>query len=155
MERTEDDLAGDDSCTPHRLDAELEALRPRVGGEGLAEVRALLLRQKFLAQEQERRRIAGELHDGICQSLTAVLLGLQVASMASTLEEVQAQLAETRRSCALAAADLRRLTRRLRVGALEASGLAAALGRSAEDGAPSSGLETEAGVAPDSGPHRG
>jgi len=41
------------------------------------EVRGLLLQQLVMAQEEERRRIALELHDQIGQDLTAVIIGLK------------------------------------------------------------------------------
>ena len=53
------------------------------------ETRSWLFRQELSAREQERRRIAGELHDGICQTLTAMLLGLQVVERSSGWNEAR------------------------------------------------------------------
>ncbi|MEB3367350.1 HAMP domain-containing sensor histidine kinase [Saccharopolyspora mangrovi] len=78
------------------------------------------------AQEDERRRIARELHDEVGQSLTAVLLELRrVAdeapdSVATALHQVQ----ETTRD---SLDEIRRIARRLRPGVLEELGLASAL----------------------------
>ena len=80
---------------------------------GGSDHRSHFLRQLLAAQEHQRRHIARELHDGICQSLTAILLGLQVVQTASTLEEARDAAQELRRLAAVALMDLRRLARSL------------------------------------------
>ncbi len=78
-------------------------------------------------QEEERRRLARELHDDTLQSLIALNQRIQLAQMtladspsASTLAEIQTLLEQTM-------ADLRRFTRALRPIYLEDLGLVAAL----------------------------
>ena len=65
----------------------------RRGQERMAEAnegRARLLKQVLSAREEEQRRIARDLHDGIGQSLTSLLLGLRVAAEVPTFEEARA-----------------------------------------------------------------
>jgi two-component system sensor histidine kinase UhpB len=78
------------------------------------------------AQEDERRRIAQELHDEIGQTLTAVLLELKhVADQApGPLRSELLQVQETTRG---SLDEIRRIARRLRPGVLEELGLTSAL----------------------------
>lgn len=84
-------------------------------------------------QEKEWRRIAREIHDGLSQYLTALLLGLQVAAASRNLDEVLSHLAGLRRTCALAMADTCRLTHGLRPSILDDFGLGPALEQLAAD----------------------
>jgi two-component system sensor histidine kinase UhpB len=84
------------------------------------------------AQEDERQRIAQELHDEIGQSLTVVLLGLKrVLDRApdELRDEVSAAAELTRGSLD----EVRRVARRLRPGVLEDLGLVSALSALATD----------------------
>ncbi|ACY95760.1 MULTISPECIES: sensor histidine kinase [Thermomonospora] len=78
------------------------------------------------AQEEERRRIAQELHDEIGQSLTAVLLELKRLTdrVPEPLREDVRYAQETIRD---SLDEVRRIARRLRPGVLEDLGLASAL----------------------------
>jgi len=78
------------------------------------------------AQEDERRRIAQELHDEVGQTLTAVLLGLKRAADHApppVREELRLAQESTRDSLD----EIRRIARRLRPGVLEELGLVSAL----------------------------
>ncbi|RRO16710.1 HAMP domain-containing protein [Saccharopolyspora rhizosphaerae] len=78
------------------------------------------------AQEEERRRIARELHDEVGQSLTAVLLELRrVADEAP--ESVSTALHQVQETTRDSLDEIRRIARRLRPGVLEELGLASAL----------------------------
>jgi two-component system sensor histidine kinase UhpB len=88
--------------------------------------RATSAARALSAQEDERRRIAQELHDEIGQTLTAVLLELKrVADQAPGPVAVQIRgVQETTRN---SLDEIRRIARRLRPGVLEELGLASAL----------------------------
>ena len=78
------------------------------------------------AQEDERRRIAQELHDEIGQTLTAVLLELKrVADHAPP--GVRADLLQVQETTRDSLDEIRRIARRLRPGVLEELGLLSAL----------------------------
>jgi two-component system, NarL family, sensor histidine kinase UhpB len=96
-----------------RMMQRLEAERRRAGSAALA------------AQEQERARVARELHDEVNQSLTAVLLRLEAAREASS-PELEPQLAEIKALANQAMRELLSLARQLRPTALDDLGLAAA-----------------------------
>jgi two-component system sensor histidine kinase UhpB len=88
--------------------------------------RATSSRRVLSAQEDERRRIAQELHDEVGQTLTAVLLGLKrVADQAP--EAMRPALHEVQETTRDSLDEIRRIARRLRPGVLEELGLASAL----------------------------
>src|ERR1700687_889439 len=108
----------------------------RRGQERTAEAnegRARLLKQVLSAREEEQRRIARDLHDGIGQSLTSLLLGLRAAAEVPTLEEARARLGELRGITAALLEEVRRLARGLRPSVLDDLGLAAVLERDTAD----------------------
>jgi signal transduction histidine kinase len=108
----------------------------RRGQERLAEAnegRARLLKQVLSAREEEQRRISRDLHDGIGQSLTSLLLGLRFAEEMPTFEEARARLGELRCITAALLDEVRRLARGLRPTVLDDLGLAAFLERYAAD----------------------
>ena len=87
------------------------------------------VRSMLQAQEAERSRLSRDLHDQTGQSLTALLLGLNAARRAGTLEEAQSALGELDGLVREALADVRSIAVRLRPAALDEHGLAAALER--------------------------
>ncbi|MGC8903960.1 sensor histidine kinase [Thermus sp.] len=89
------------------------------------------------AQEEERRRVGRELHDGVGSLLTAALLTLKVA------ERHPARLPEARERVAEALEEVRRLSRELRLPLLDDLGLQEALQRYLEEYR-KSGLKVEA-----------
>jgi two-component system sensor histidine kinase UhpB len=78
------------------------------------------------AQEQERARVARDLHDEVNQSLTALLLRLEAARVKAPVELAH-ELAETKALANQAMEELLMLARQLRPTALDDLGLKAAL----------------------------
>lgn len=79
------------------------------------------------AQEEERRRIARELHDEAAQSMTSLLVRLRLLEQARTPERAQERVTELRELTARALEDVRRIALELRPSVLDDLGLAAAL----------------------------
>jgi two-component system, NarL family, sensor histidine kinase UhpB len=96
-----------------RMMRRLEAERRRAGSAALQ------------AQEEERARVARDLHDEVNQSLTGLLLRLEAAREAAP-PEMEAELAETKALANQAMRELLSLARQLRPTALDDLGLAAA-----------------------------
>lgn len=90
--------------------------------------RTLLLSQLISAQEEERKRIARELHDGVGQALTSILVHIKVLEQSAD-PATQTRMAELRQLVDETLADVRLLSRELRPSALDDLGLAAALER--------------------------
>jgi PAS domain S-box-containing protein len=100
----------------------------------LAEVRRRLLLERTLsAQEEERRRIARELHDEAGQLLTAVLVGLRTLEDARKMAEVRVQGHRLREIAARAIDEVGRLARGLHPAVLDDLGLGVALSRYAAE----------------------
>ncbi|WP_203716462.1 sensor histidine kinase [Asanoa siamensis] len=88
--------------------------------------RAASTGRALTAQEDERRRIAQELHDEVGQTLTAVLLELKrVGDHAPP--DVRAELHEVQETTRNSLDEIRRIARRLRPGVLAELGLESAL----------------------------
>ncbi len=112
-------------------------------------MRGELLHRLFRAQDEERARIARDLHDEIGQHLTALLVGLKTIESVSNLETAKARAGELRGLAAIAHDEVRRLARGLRPGVLEELGLEAAVGRLCEDFERAHGTTVRLDVAPD------
>jgi two-component system sensor histidine kinase UhpB len=84
------------------------------------------------AQEEERKRVARDLHDEVNQALTALLLRLE-ASAQHAPPELRAELDETKQLANQAMLELLDLARQLRPAALDDHGLAVALGSQIRD----------------------
>ncbi len=84
-------------------------------------------------QEEERRRLARDLHDDTIQSLIALNQQIQLAQMSASDEASAARLATMQQMAGQIVADLRRLTRDLRPIYLEDLGLVPALEMLARD----------------------
>ena len=97
-----------------RMMRRLEAERRRAGTAALR------------AQEEERARLARDLHDEVNQSLTGVLLRLEAAREQAPAE-LEPELAETKALANQAMTELLSLARQLRPTALDDLGLAAAV----------------------------
>lgn len=108
-------------------ESELEAQRAR------SELRREVMRGAIAAQEEERRRIARELHDATGQSLTGALLTLRRISQATDLEAARADALQLRDQLAEALREVRGLATRLRPTALDDLGLRVAIERLVEE----------------------
>lgn len=97
----------------HRLLHRMDEERKRSG--------KLVLR----AQEEERRRVARDLHDEVNQALTAILLRLE--ALAQDTPERAAEVAELKRLASQAMDELLNLARQLRPTALDDHGLVPAI----------------------------
>ena len=78
-------------------------------------------------EEDERRRIALELHDGVGQVLTAMTLTLDAAGGRTGVRATEQRVTSARRMAATALAEVRHLAHRMRPSRLEERGLAAAI----------------------------
>jgi len=79
------------------------------------------------AQEEERHRLARDLHDEAAQALTSLLVHLRLLERAGTAEEAQQRVHELRELTAFALEDVRRVAVDLRPTILDDLGLAPAL----------------------------
>lgn len=102
-----------------RMMRRLEAERRRAGSAALR------------AQEEERTRVARDLHDEVNQSLTGLLLRLEAVRDAAP-PELETELAETKSLANQAMRELLSLARQLRPTALDDLGLTAAVGGQVE-----------------------
>jgi len=91
--------------------------------------RAHLLESLISAEDDERRRIARELHDETGQSLTALLVGLRTIADIAMLAEVRTIALRLRDVAARTVDDVGRLARGLHPAVLDDQGLAAAARR--------------------------
>ena len=122
----------------------LDIAAPRVNGDGsfagfvgsAADITDQKLAQEALekiggklieAQEEERSRIARELHDDICQRLALLSMELEQANRRSNGSEGSAKIEEVRRHCAQIATDVQALSHKLHSSKLEYLGLAPAI----------------------------
>jgi signal transduction histidine kinase len=87
------------------------------------------LRRVVAAQEQERRRLARELHDETGQALTSILLGLRTVEEAEGESDMRVALSEVRELVRATLQDVRQLAVELRPKVLDDFGLVAALER--------------------------
>jgi two-component system sensor histidine kinase UhpB len=101
--------------------------------EDHAERLRLLPGQILRAQEEERRRVARELHDEAAQSLTSLLVRLRLLEQAQTPEMAQQRVAELRQLTARALDDVRRIAVELRPSMLDDLGLVAAVQAHVDD----------------------
>jgi DNA-binding NarL/FixJ family response regulator/signal transduction histidine kinase len=105
-----------------------ESFNAMIGELGaVAKQRAQLLKRILTVQEEERSRIAHELHDHTGQQLSALLYRVSVVAEAPTLEAARAQMVDLEKVAATALREVRLLAFAMRPAALRDLGLAAAL----------------------------
>jgi two-component system, NarL family, sensor histidine kinase UhpB len=115
------DVARGASSEVQRLSADFNRMLERLEHERREAGRAVLR-----AQEQERARIAQDLHDEVNQALTGILLRLQ-ATIGDAPSGLQDELRETQALATQAMEELLHLARQLRPTALDDHGLIPAL----------------------------
>ena len=97
------------------------------------EMRRLLLERVLQAQEEERQRIARELHDEAGQLMTSLLVGLRGVSDARQLKDAKTQAKALRKIASQAIEEVSRLARGLHSSVLDELGLRDALQRFIRD----------------------
>jgi two-component system sensor histidine kinase UhpB len=120
-----------------RLAASFRRMLERIEGEQRRSGR-LVIR----AQEEERRRLARDLHDEVNQSLTGILLRLEALSL-SAPPGLREELAGVKKLVNQAMSELLSLTRQLRPSALDDHGLIPAITGHARRFSDQTGIEAE------------
>jgi signal transduction histidine kinase len=133
-------LAGEDARSSGRMRSllerhsrELERVRSQLlQDEQVAGARRQMMSNIVAAQEQERRRLAGEIHDDALQAMAAVLLRLGTLSRRVTDPALRAAIDQLEASARDAIARLRRLLAGLHPQELDHAGLSRAVRSSLE-----------------------
>ena len=107
------------------------------------ELRHRLIEQAVTAQEEERRRIARELHDETGQSLTALLVGLRTIEESQTIARAAELAQRLREIAAQTLEEVGRISRGLHPSILDDVGLAAAVTRHVQEFAELQGVATD------------
>lgn len=97
------------------------------------EIRRLLLERALQVQEDERRRIARELHDEAGQLMTSLLVGLRSVSDARRLADAKLQAKRLREIASGAINEIGRLARGLHSSVLDDLGIEVAIRRFADE----------------------
>ena len=126
-----------------RLNQAFDGMLDRLEGERSRTASAVLR-----AQEDERARIARDLHDEANQALTGVVLRLEATAQGAP-PELREELRQTRAAAAQAMDELLRLARELRPAALDDLGLAAALRTKLAEFSSQTGVRTDLKLEPD------
>jgi signal transduction histidine kinase len=122
-----DDEIGDLANAFNQLICELQRSQETVLAKEAA--RSHLLSRLIEAQEDERKRIARDLHDDVGQALTSMLVQMRLLQQHSADAAQQKQLAQLRTVADETLTTVRLLSRQLRPSTLDDLGLAAALER--------------------------
>lgn len=126
-----DDEIGVLSSAFNEMVADLESNRETIAENERA--RSRLLDQLITAQEDERKRIARELHDGVGQALSSIMLGASMIERSDASPQTKSKVADLRVLTSETLMQVRRLGRELRPSVLDDLGLAAALDRYASE----------------------
>ena len=126
-----------DSTEVARLHAAFNKMLDRLEAERRSGARAVLR-----AQEQERQRIAQDLHDEVNQALTAITLRLE-ASAQDAPPALEKELRETKRLANQAMDELLTIARELRPTALDDHGLLPALRQQVRDFSERTGIHAD------------
>ena len=123
--------------------AETFAARAAVAVDQARRIQRDALHRVVRAQEDERRRLARELHDETGQALTSILLGLRGLEDLDDVDALGQGVAALRERVVATLQDVRRLAVELRPAALDDFGLEAALERLTAGFAEQTGLKVE------------
>lgn len=107
------------------------------------EMRVHLLEKVISAQEEERKRIARELHDETSQALTSIMVGLKLLESDSVYWSAGNRLQQMRDIVARTLDEVHYLARELRPSVLDDMGLAVALERYVRDYAKNYAIEVD------------
>src|SRR3954468_6677476 len=129
-------VAANASRELERLTAGFNLMLARIEEERVAGGRAVIR-----AQEEERARIAQDLHDEVNQALTAILLRLQAAAL-DVPPGLRSKLKEIQTLATQAMEELLMLARQLRLTALDDHGLVPALASQVADFGERTGIRT-------------
>lgn len=147
------DIYYDRPCLPGELDQPMmdravgsvaiavQYMRDAQAQEKVKRQQARLMQNLVSAEEEERRRIARELHDSTGQLLTSLLLQLRNLQKTLSEDKSQEEVERLRKTTSDALADLRRILQGLHPSALDDFGLAPALRRYTSDLGKASGLK--------------
>ena len=116
-----DDEIGDLADAFNQMVDELSVSQRAVQEKEAARTR--LLEQLITVQEEERKRISRELHDGVGQSLASLILRMKLASKMESVSEMQQQNEEMRLSASNTLEEVRLLGRQLRPSVLDDLGI--------------------------------
>lgn len=111
------------------------------------EIRRLLLERALQVQEDERRRIARELHDEAGQLMTSLLVGLRTISDVRRLVDAKQQAKRLREIASQAVNEIGRLARGLHSSVLDDLGIEAALRRVADEFTTTYGIRVDLDMA--------
>lgn len=126
-----DDEIGTLADAFNEMVGELESGRRAIAEKERARTR--LLEQLITAQEEERKRVARELHDGVGQSLTSLIWGIKSVSQLEEINSVYREGERLRLQATDVLQQVRLLSRELRPSVLDDLGLTVALERYAKD----------------------
>jgi two-component system, chemotaxis family, CheB/CheR fusion protein len=135
LQQAHDALEARIHARTRELAAANAALQAEISEHKQAEqARQLLLRQLVIAQEEERRRIARELHDQMGQDLTVLMLGLKTLRDAAPADSpVHERVAPLQALATRIGREVRTLALELRPPALDDLGLVATLANAVEE----------------------
>lgn len=110
------------------------------------EMRKQLLAKIIGAQEDERKRIARELHDETGQTLTSLMVGLKSVESSTSTNHVMKSISELRALAAQTLDEVHHLSAELRPSVLDDLGLAAALEKYVKDYSAKMGVKVDSHI---------
>lgn len=133
------------SAIGHQVGVAIDNARLYAEVQRKEELRGQLLEKVIVAQEEERKRIARELHDDSAQALTALVMTLEVAEtvLPNEYRQLRERLTRTKQLTTEALKEIRKLILDLRPTALDDLGLVPAIRWYAETRLQNAGINFE------------